>query len=66
MEALIWQTGVKDDGALFAMAASVTEALQEEQIRARALARARPKPAAEPEKRKICPRTLRDRQLACQ
>eukprot|EP00959_Pyramimonas_sp_CCMP1952_P320869 6714703-Pyramimonas_sp.AAC.1 len=34
MEALIWQTGVKDDGALLAMAAPMTEALQEEQIRA--------------------------------
>ena len=65
MKALMWQTGVQEHGILFAMAAAMPEALQQEQIRAHALACAHPHPAAQPEKRTVCPHLLKNRELVC-
>ena len=65
MAALQWQTGVKDHGILLAMADAMPEALQQEQIRAHAHARAHPKPAVAEPKRRVCPHMLRDRELVC-
>lgn len=65
MAALEWQTGVQDMGILLAMAEAMPEALQEEQIRAHALASARPKPEVAEQKRRVCPHMLRDRELVC-